>query len=196
MTLKKSGYFLLILVGLIVLGTYLFKNFNLNPSYEIGQKIDSLNGVSVYYNGGVSHVGERTTARNGYNLGLKFQCVEFVKRYYYERLGHQMPDPFGNAEDFFDPKVEDGRTNKLRGLWQFTNPSPAKPQESDLLVYSASFFNKYGHVAIVSEVFEDEIEIVQQNPGPFGASRERYSLTQENGVWKIGNTRILGWLRK
>lgn len=43
---------------------------------------------------------------------------------------------------------------------------------------------------------DNEIEIIQQNPGPFSKSREVFSLIQKEGKWIINNDRILGWLRK
>jgi surface antigen len=64
------------------------------------------------------------------------------------------------------------------------------------LIYSATKSNKYGHVAIVSKGSENEIEIIQQNPGRFAKSRETYKLENNGGEWIIKNKRILGWLRK
>ena len=88
----------LILGAISVFVTVKFsKKINLNPQLEVGQKMDSLNGVFVYFNGGVSNVNGRNTSPDGYNIGLKWQCVEFVKRYYFEKLNHKMPDAFGNA---------------------------------------------------------------------------------------------------
>lgn len=196
--MKSKDWTLIVisLISLFLIGNWAFKNYNFNPNYEVGQKIDRLNGISVYYNGGVSNVTERNMSIEGYNYGLKYQCVEYVKRYYYEHLGHEMPDSYGNAIDFFNSKLNDSELNKQRGLYQFTNPSSFKPELDDLVVYSGTLFNKYGHVAIVSEVFEDKIEIIQQNAGPFSKTRETYSIEQVDGVWKINNNRILGWLRK
>ncbi len=175
---------------------YTSRKINFNQKYEVGQKIDSLNGVLVYFNGGVGNVSGRELTQNGYNIGLKYQCVEFVKRYYFEALNHQMPDSYGNAKDFFNPKIKDGALNKKRNLTQYINFSQSKPQVNDLLVYSGTLLNKYGHVAIVSKVTEGKIEIIQQNPGPFTASREVYSLIKKGDKWVIDNDRILGWLRK
>lgn len=165
-------------------------------SRTVGQAIDSLNGVAVYYNGSVANVVGRNLAADGYNLGLKYQCVEFVKRYYYAHLNHKMPDSYGHAKDFFDIGIKDGGFNKKRNLTQFKNPSKTKPKTDDLLVYDGTAFNQYGHVAIVSKVEENSIEIVQQNPGPYSESRANYTLAKVDGKWKIGNAQILGWLRK
>ena len=194
--MKKRILLLSGILILLVVGFFVSKKINLNPNYEVGQKIDSLNGISVYYNGGVGNVDGRTLSKDGYNLGLKYQCVEFVKRYYYEKLNHKMPDSYGHAKDFFNSQIKDGEINKQRNLKQFKNSSKTKPKVDDLVIYSATTLNKYGHVSIVSNVTESEVEIIQQNPGPFGNSREKYKLLNENGKWRIDNERILGWLRK
>ncbi len=162
----------------------------------VGKPVDSLNGVIVYYNGEVGHVLERNVASDGYNIGLKYQCVEFVKRYYYEYLKHKMPDSYGHAKDFFDKSIDDGKINPKRDLIQFTNPSADKPKENDLIVFGATNFNPYGHVAIISKVDDNKIEIIQQNPGPNAPSRVQYKLIYKDNKWKLNNEKTLGWLRK
>ena len=175
---------------------YYIKNKNPNPKYFVGQKLDSLNGVYVYYNGRVGHTGKRNLSEDGYNIGLKYQCVEFVKRYYYQYYHHKMPDAFGNAKDFFDDTIADGTLNIKRDLLQFKNPSATKPAVGDLLIFDGHVGNKYGHVAIISVVDSNKIQIIQQNPGPFANSRVEINLIQENNQYKIKHDRILGWLRK
>lgn len=184
--------FLLILCIFISIGFLVgFKLF----MHEVGDKVDEFNGVAVYYNGKVSHSSGRNTAPNGYNLGLKYQCVEFVKRYYFEVYHHEMPNSFGNAKDFFNSKYPDGTLNKERGLLQFANGSISKPKVGDLLVFDKTKWNRFGHVAIVSDVREDEIEIIQQNPGPFGRSRTSINLMQVANAWRLDHEKVLGWLR-
>ncbi len=169
----------------------------INPKkWEIGQKVDSLNGVYVYYNGDVSNTSDRNVSQDGYNIGLKYQCVEFVKRYYYEHYKHKMPDSYGNAKDFFNSAIADGKLNKARELIQHTNGSNSKPKVGDLLIFDGHIANKYGHVAIISKVSNNEIEIIQQNPGPRTSSRATFDLEVDNGKYKIDHGRIMGWLRK
>ncbi|MTI30864.1 CHAP domain-containing protein [Xanthovirga aplysinae] len=196
MKLKRWTYLLIGVLILGFIGLWTFKRFNYKSEFIVGQQIDSLNGVLIYYNGGVGNVTGRNTTKEGYNLGLKFQCVEFVKRYYYEYLNHKMPDSYGRAKDFYDKNLKDGQTNMRRNLIQFSNPSQTKPKVDDLLIFGGTVFNKYGHVAIISNVTEDEIEIIQQNPGPFGKSRETFAIEKQNDKWTFKNDRILGWLRK
>ncbi|MCU0449436.1 MAG: CHAP domain-containing protein [Bernardetiaceae bacterium] len=194
--MKRKMYWLATGLLLSLGGFWAAQRFNLHPTRQVGQPIDSLNGVAVYYNGGVGHVAGRNVAPNGYNLGLKYQCVEFVKRYYFEHLHHQMPNSYGHAKDFFDPKVPSGHLNQGRNLRQYAHPGSVKPQPNDLLVFAPTLLNRYGHVAIVARVEANELEVVQQNPGPFRPAREVFTLRQQNGQWIIGETRIVGWLRK
>ena len=165
-----------------------------DPNY--GKPVDSLNGVIVYYNGAVGNVSERNVAEDGYNIGLKYQCVEFVKRYYYEHYKHKMPDSYGHAKSFFDETLADGVLSVKRDLLQFTNGSKSKPAIGDLLIFDGHIGNPYGHVAIVSAVTDNSITIIQQNPGPNAQSRIDIPLVFENNKWTINIDRTLGWLRK
>lgn len=165
-------------------------------NYEVGDAVDSINGVAVYYNGAVAHTGERHLASEGYNYGLRWQCVEFVKRYYYDHLEHKMPNTYGNAKDFFNANLDDGQLNTDRNLLQYKNGSKTLPRVNDLLVFDAVTFNKYGHVAIVSKADSTQIEMIQQNPGPTASSRVTYAVEKRNGKWYIDRDDLLGWLRK
>ncbi|WP_233896945.1 CHAP domain-containing protein [Tenacibaculum piscium] len=191
----KINLLIIIILGLFIGGFYMMRTTSLKLDYVFGDKIDSLHGVVVYYNGQVGTVKGRNRAKDGYNIGLKYQCVEFVKRYYYEYLHHKMPNSYGHAKDFFNKKIKDGNLNKARNLIQFTNASRSKPKVNDLLVYGGTIYNKYGHVSIVSKVNDGKIEIIQQNPGVLGKSRVAFGLKKENNRWKIKNNQILGWLR-
>lgn len=189
----------MLLISLLAAAFFAYKvakNINTNFDYTVGQALDSLDGVVVYFNGGIGNVEGRNLTQDGYNLGLKYQCVEFVKRYYYEHYNHKMPDSYGHARSFFNEQLKDGQLNKARALIQYTNGSVSKPQKGDLLVFSGSLLNKYGHVAIISNVGENEIEIIQQNPGPFAPSRENMNLNSSDNKWTIESSKTLGWLRK
>lgn len=192
---KKALKFIILLIALFLFNKGI-KKIDFNPNYTLGQPIDSLNNVIVYYNGWTSNVSGRNTT-DGYNIGLEYQCVEFVKRYYYEHYHHKMPDSYGHAVSFFDPDILDGDMNLQRGLTQYKNPSFSQPQEGDLIVMKGSIANKYGHVAIISKVLYGEIEVIQQNPGMFVPSRVYYKMYSDpEKRWRIDNARVLGWLRK
>ena len=71
---------------LIICCTFCFSCIRSTNLYKPGDPIDNLNGVTVYFNGHSWNILGKNFAPDGYYLGLKYQCVEFVKRYYYLHL--------------------------------------------------------------------------------------------------------------
>ena len=158
---------------------------------EVGTVIDEYKGVPVYSNGKnyVASYG-LNFSEDGYYYGYKWQCVEFVKRFYYEKFGHEMPDGAGHAKYFFNPMLEQGEFNEQRGLYQYKNGGNVKPREDDLLVFDDG---AYGHVAIISAVGDDWLEVVQQNSK---FPREKYQLIVQDGTYTVqGDKNPVGWLR-
>lgn len=183
------------LVVVITVAGFFMLAPNPNPFRTPDAAIDSLDGVVVYCNGRVSRSAGRHLSEGGYNLGLKWQCVEFVKRYYFDVYHHSFPNSYGHAKDFFDAAVLDGNLNPARNLLQFANGGGTLPTKGDIVVFDASYWNPYGHVAIVSDVSDDELRVIQQNAGPFGSSRKSISL-KSDGMWFTLPEPVLGWLRK
>jgi len=181
-----------ILIGIAIGGFILFRTVDL-VEQPFGCPMDSYNGVIVYYNGFSAHGQKRSLSANGYNFGHKFECVEFVKRYYYIHLHHKMPYTYGHACSFYKKGLKDGQLNVQRNLIQYSNPGKMKPRVDDLIVFPGNKFNPYGHVAIISKVANGYIEVVQQNTG-FG-TRSTFGLKKTGNWWKI-NINALGWLRK
>ncbi|MDW8350187.1 MAG: CHAP domain-containing protein [Verrucomicrobiae bacterium] len=130
----------------------------------------------------------------GYYYGQKWQCVEFVKRFFYQAKGHRMPEVMGHAIDFWDEEVEDGGMNEARGLRQYRNGGAVAPAADDLLVVA---WTRYGHVAVISEVNRGAgyVEVVQQNVR--GRTRERWAYRVEAGQHWVGEEgEVVGWMRK
>lgn len=168
---------------------------NSRKKVELGAIIDSYKGVNVYYNGSVSHVNGRNKTKDGYNLGLKYQCVEFAKRFYYEAFQHKMPDSYGHAKDFYNSKYKHGSINEERKMYQYKNGKNEKPKINDLLVIGGTQSNKFGHLMIITKVYKNEVSFIQQNPGPNNPSRGILKLDYNKGNWSINGYNIMGWLR-
>ena len=182
---KKIGW---LIVGLILLT-------GIGGAAELlmtGKQIDELEGVPVYYNGLIyTRIHGSHSATDGYYYGKKWQCVEFIKRYYHDHYGHSMPEVYGHAKDFFDMGVGHGKLNKARGLVQYYNEKAASPRVGDLMVWNDT---KYGHVAIVSALEEGSIEVTQQNI--YWKSRQLLPWVCEDNVCTVGKKRKpVGWLR-
>ena len=188
----------LVLIGILLLslglGLHLFLRTPLeeNPTAKIIENLNTYKGVPVYYNGPdyTKDKGE-SFSPDGYYYGLKWQCVEYVKRFYYVEKHHRMPDVFGNAKDFFDPFVSQGGLNKQRGLIQYINGGNEKPEPDDILVFTNA---RFGHVAIVTKVTTNSIEVIQQNEK---SSRQVFTLTVNNHDYVVGTSlKPVGWLRE
>lgn len=192
------------IVVLLIAAILILAGFFAWDQSRIGTPIAEFNGVQAHHNGLFvfgSH-GKNFDQKTNYYFGQTWQCVEYIKRYLFLAHGHRLPDGMGHAKSFFDPNIKSGELNARRGLRQFSNPSPTLPQPGDVLVFTEGV---YGHVAIVSEVGESSVEVIQQNI--WGLPKERLPLlVAELGgrkTYKIGRTeRILlpndepaGWLR-
>ncbi|TGE31364.1 CHAP domain-containing protein [Desulfosporosinus sp. Sb-LF] len=190
---EKVYKFLLLSIFLLSLGIglhFFFRTPLIEPSP--GKIMDSYRSVPVYYNN-LDHTNEKreTFSYDGYYYGLKWQCVEYVKRFYYVAKQHRMPNGFGDAKDFFDPSVPQGGLNQQRGLVQYKNEGTEKPKPDDILVFTNP---PYGHVAIVTKVTPDTVEVIQQNRKN---SRQVFALIVKNHHYFIGtSSKPVGWLRK
>src|SRR4051812_4334378 len=141
-----AGLLIALVVGVFVFNTKV-----------AGVPIDNYKGVFVYDNGPLVFKSHgRHYSPNGYYWGQRWQCVEFVKRFYDQAKDHRMPDVWGHAKDFFDGSIPQGGMNERRGLRQFRNGGDAMPALDDLFVFNGG----YGHVGIVSEVTSNSVEIV------------------------------------
>jgi surface antigen len=146
-------------------------------SRRVGKTTDSYKGISVHDNGVLYFRGYgKNYSSDGYYFGQKWQCVEFIKRFYYQAKGHRMPDVMGHAKSYFEENLPDGGLNERRGLFQYRNGSTHKPAPDDLMVFTNT---KYGHVAIVTAVTEGSLEVIQQNI--LNRPRQRFSLVTSNG---------------
>nr|RIY07900.1 CHAP domain-containing protein [Deinococcus sp. RM] len=174
-----------------------------------GAEIGSLDGVKAYYNDGVQSAEERASGyRNyskdgkNYEYGIKWQCVEFVRRYYYDKLGVKFAPRSGNAEDYFDKKTPDGSINTRRKLKQFKIGSTEKPKYQDLIIFGPNPFSSVGHVAIVANASDDNFTIAQQNVGVKFTDTIglEYNLVGGKKIYKVSQSHrslnVMGWLRK
>jgi len=175
--------------------SFLFLTTSFNTGdHKIGDVIDSHEGIPVFYNGkSITNVKGRNLSSDGYNYGLKWQCVEYVKRFYHQKFGHKMPNSYGHAKEFFDKNLGDVAFNADRGLMQYRNVRYDRPQVNDILVYDSYKHNPFGHIGIVAEVGSDYIILVQQNVGE--KSRQKLKLVEYNGIQTVADFDVLGWLR-
>lgn len=184
--------FVLIGIALILAGYWVYdSHFN---KHRPGRALDKYQGVVVYENG-LDYLKShgRHFAKDGYYYGQKWQCVEYIKRFYHQAFNHHMPEVMGHATSFFDQTVPHAQFNVARCMWQYRQGENEAPRPNDLLVFANDM---YGHVAVVTEVGPDYVEVIQQNI--LGKPRERLPLDRTDGfkVFRASGTiAAAGWLR-
>lgn len=120
--------------------------------------------------------------------GKKWQCVEYVNRFYAEVYGLDIEG--GDAKHYFERAA-------LKGLVAIPNGAEAPPQPGDILCSEGP---PYGHVAIVRALTPEGVRIVQQNW--YNDERDAdmlLPLKVEGGRYWVGGFGpkhpIQGWLR-
>lgn len=150
----------------------------------------------------------RTSYRSYYDglyMGYKWQCVEFARRWLYVNKGYIFNDVNMAYEIFNIRTVRDLHNNKLLPLNAFRNGSQRPPEPGCLLIWKeGGEFENTGHVAIVTEVTETYVRIVEQNasyahwPNGQDYAREIHAKVGTKGdYWlecSFDDAAILGWV--
>ena len=159
---------------------------------QCGDTLVEHNGVKVYrnYGKGMHSCGDYHRSSAGYDYGPEWQCVEFVRRYYHLHLNHRFSTK-GHAKHYFNEQIPHGALNTDRGLIQYRVGGDEAIQVDDLLVCPA-IPPGYGHVAIVAQVEDSRIQIVQQNKLP---ALEWVAIQRTEKEWSL-EWECAGFLRK
>jgi len=158
---------------------------------SFGTQVGEYNGVTAYSNYEIDYVSDEYNYVDAYNTGMKWQCVEYVNRYYYIVYGMEIRIPGTNAEDYYD-------TASDRGLVAYPNGDTTSPQPGDVLCSNGGTL---GHVAIVREVEGDSLHVIHQNWANTEADNDKtISMSVSDGHYTVsgfsGSYPVQGWLRK
>ncbi|MGJ3353409.1 bifunctional glutathionylspermidine amidase/synthase [Providencia sp. Je.9.19] len=163
-----------------------------SSDYDSLSKLDNKEDISFR-----SYIG------NEY-MGYKWQCVEFARRFLYLNYGVVFTD-VGMAYEIFSLRflrrvVDD----ELLPLKAFVNGSQVKPVVGGLLIWAeGGEFHKTGHIAVITQVYDDRIRIAEQNvihhKLPIGQQWTReLPLENDKGRYTVvdtfSDTNILGWM--
>lgn len=142
---------------------------------------------------------------DGIFMGYKWQCVELARRWLYLNHGWIF-DEISMAYDIFRLRSLRvvGEDRRLP-LHAFANGAHRHPEPGGLLIWDeGGEFEHTGHVAVITEVIEGRLRIVEQNNGdrvwPPGQhySRELRTMVTDSGEYWIenptGDAAILGWM--
>jgi glutathionylspermidine amidase/synthetase len=142
---------------------------------------------------------------DGIYMGYKWQCVEFARRWLYINKGYIFNDVSMAYEIFNLRSVREIATNELLPLQAFKNGAQRHPEVGSILIWEeGGEFANTGHVAIITEVTDSYVRMVEQNmnfaPWPEGCnfSREiKVKIGNDNDFWvecSFSDATILGWM--
>ena len=170
-----------------------------------GTALGSFSGVVNYSDNPASMPSPQPSSYvSGYYMGLEWECVEYVRRYYYTIYSKNLYSLGGsmNAWQFY------GNAASMQ-LTAYANGGTAAPQVGDILCFNQTS-SGLGHVAIIRAVGSSTVTVIQQNvkngdTGPNGTD-DNYSFaynpsTQVVDVLTAGSSHLgttfycQGWLR-
>lgn len=109
---------------------------------NFGERIGDGNGVPVYSNGTCGYVSGKSNYVDGKYMGMKWQCVEFARRYTYIKKGYRIPSNSYTAS----AKTTWVNAERL-GLKMAKNGGKNRPRKNDLVFSTAG---TYGHVGVIT----------------------------------------------
>jgi hypothetical protein len=133
-----------------------------------GKELGNNEGVVGYSNCRDDYYSDQTLINEHYKIpsGLKWQCVEYARRYYQEKFATTFHDVEGASDIWNLEFVWNLRENKTHYFNSCPNKiSDRSPQIHDLVIYQKSNYLPYGHVAVVVDVDKDQqlVFIAEQN---------------------------------
>ena len=136
-------------------------------------------------------------------MGVKWQCVEFVRRYLASRKAVWMSSLCTAEEAWREPNlfvsIRDGTPVEFTRTPNKSKTLP--PAVSDIIVWGESNETPFGHVAIVTEVCAESVRVAEQNQGferwpeelPFSREIPMHT-TSDGAVELIDEDPVLGWI--
>ena len=158
-------------------------------------------GVVAYSNCNSGCVVFEPSKHNGTYTGIKWQCVEYARRWLLVNEGVVYGD-VDYAIDIWD-KIDHYRQvewDEKIPATNHPNGSAVMPRRGDLLIYSRVMFGGTGHVAVVTGVDEKagHVTVAEQNfrnavwDDKF--ARKIPLLKRDDGVWLL-DSYLIGWKR-
>lgn len=155
--------------------------------------------VVAYSNGNDSFISQEDSYLHGIYMGMKWQCVEYARRWTYLRKGAIFSSVDGANQIWDQLKYVEQVTDKQQfPLKQHPNGSPNLPLRNSYLIYPIQRDMPYGHVAIIVGVLPNAIRVAEQN-FYFHYWNSSYAreipVVKRNHLFYINDTyEVFGWL--
>lgn len=156
-------------------------------------------GVEAYSNCNSSCVIFEPNRYNQIYTGIKWQCVEYARRWLLHELGVVYGDVNIAADIWVLDQVNDPLSEMDYTFASHVNGDLSAPQRGDLLIYGKEFLGT-GHVAVVVAVDKDKelLKVAEQNYANTlwenKYAREIKYLKKDNQIWVL-DSHLIGWKR-
>ncbi|QMU61320.1 MAG: CHAP domain-containing protein [Gammaproteobacteria bacterium] len=163
---------------------------------EIGK---SPAGVSAYSNCNSNCVIFEPNHRNDVYTGIKWQCVEYARRWLLSEQSVVFGDVDIAADIWGMQQVNNPFSKQVLSFDSIVNGAAELPQRGDLLIYGKDYLGT-GHVAVVVAIDEKlhTIKIAEQNfsntKWQAEYAREIAYTKSENRIWLL-DPYLIGWKR-
>lgn len=146
-------------------------------AYNLDDPMGSYKGVVAYCNGAAG------------SPRLTHACVEYVRRFYQQVYGITLGPIGGKAQYAFESRYWGGNPDFMA----FPQGSSTLPAPDDILCFSGG---DYGHVAIVIEVSQEKVKVIEQNFSTKTCYGEMKVENRNDGFYlsSRGNYAVQGWL--
>lgn len=155
--------------------------------------------VPAYSNGNDTFISNENHFIDGVFMGMKWQCVEFARRWTFIRKGSIFESVDG-AEDIWTKikSIERLSDKKQIPVKHHPNGSPSPPTNESYLIYSRQKDMPFGHIAVIVDVQQDRLRLAEQNylfhRWQFNYSREIVWKRQDGRYFVDDEYRIIGWI--
>ena len=175
-----------ILVVLTFIFCLFFQGQEAGAETQAGQVIGEYRGVQAFSRGDFDPL----------DAPLQYQCVAYAKRFYathFSSLGGIHDVLWGTARDFWESTHE-------TLIKRYNDGSHVKPKRGDMIFFDVAWT---GHVAIVMDVSEQHVRIIQQNWDRDSAYGEIELGKNPDDTYHVGGQKwpgtetyyaVLGWL--
>jgi len=190
---------IIVLIGLLFLFS---KLYNYNPDLPFGSELGTIDNVpaySSYYNKNYPKPSSyfHNNYVNGTFSGFKWQCVEYARRYLIINNSITFKQ-IDNAYQIFDLNNFFSITdNRIVPIKKCLNGSNIAPKKGSLLIWKPKKNdNITGHVAIITKVNLNDIEIAEQNicNKKWSNNYSRTFKFKYNNGYHIMDDHIIGWI--
>ncbi|CAF4259220.1 unnamed protein product [Rotaria sp. Silwood2] len=120
--------------------------------------------AAAYSNGNDSYISYEDSYLYGIYMGIKWQCVEYARRWTFLRKSSIFESVNGANDIWNQIKYIERVIDKEKfPLKKYSNGCPIRPINESYLIYPIQKDMPYGHVAVIVDVLQNSIRIAEQN---------------------------------